>query len=59
MTETFHVWFQLLMLHSGHVYWLGTWETLEECQVVQAAYEAEPAHHDDRFLCPFTRVEML
>lgn len=57
--ETFHIWFNLLMLHAGHVYWLGAWDSQEDCQVAQAAYEADADHAGDRFLCPFIRVEVL
>lgn len=50
------IWFSLVMLHDGHTYWLGAWETQEECQVAQEAYEHDPAHAGDQFACPFVKV---
>ena len=51
-----HIWFNLLMWSAGHVYWMNSYETLEECQVIQTQYEAiNPAA---AFLCPFVMVEI-
>jgi hypothetical protein len=56
MEET-AIWFWLIMVSNGHAYWLGAWETLEECQTVQAAYEADPDHKGDKFACPWVEVK--
>lgn len=57
MEET-AIWFWLIMVNShGHAFWLGAWETLEECQTVQAAYEADPDHKGDKFACPWVEVK--
>jgi hypothetical protein len=51
------IWFNLLVLHAGHIYWISSFPTLEECQVVQVQYEQRSEYKDDRFWCPFVRVE--
>ena len=52
-----HIWFNLLMLHAGHVYWMDSFENLEECQYEQSIYEQDPEYKGDRFWCPFVQVE--
>lgn len=51
------VWFNLLMISSGHVYWLGAFETYEECHAVQVQYEEQ--RPKDIFYCPYTKVELI
>lgn len=57
MEITTYIWFWLLMVSNGTTTWLGAWETLEECQVVQAAYEADPEYKGARFACPWVEVK--
>jgi len=52
-----HIMFSLIMMHSGSYFWLGSYETLEECQFVQRRMEALPEHKGDTFACPYVRVE--
>ena len=52
-----HIWFQLLMYGSGQVYWMGAWETYEECEVVKWAYEEQYKGLEVHFSCPFITTE--
>lgn len=49
------IWFNLLMIHAGHVIWLGTFETYEQCYAQQV--ELEKQHPEDKFLCPWAKIE--
>lgn len=51
------IWFNLLMFHAGQIYYLDSFETLEECQVVEAEYESNPDYKRDKFWCPFVMVQ--
>lgn len=53
--EMFHIWFQLIMIYQGHVYWLGAWANQEDCRVVQESYERR--YPKARLACPFVRIE--
>lgn len=53
--EIVGIWFQLIMIYQGHVYWLGAWENQEDCREVQAAYEHR--YPKARLACPFVRIE--
>lgn len=35
------IWFNLLMLHNNHWYYIDSFETLEACQVELKEYEEE------------------
>lgn len=52
-----YVWFNLIMIHQGHSFFLGSFETYEECHVVQVQYEERQPQ--DTFLCPYARVEKI
>jgi hypothetical protein len=51
------VWFNLLMIHAGHVFWLGAFEAYEECHAQQV--KMEEAYPEDKFLCPWTKMERV
>ena len=48
------IWFNLLVLFNGQVFWLGSYETQEECQVHQKEFEAA---NPGVAWCPFVKVE--
>lgn len=50
-----HVWFSLLMWHQGHIFWLESFETYEECHDHQVILEEQMP--SDKFACPFIIVE--
>lgn len=52
-----HIWFNLIMIHAGHLYWISSFETLEECQAQEAWYESQDEYKSDKFFCPFVEVK--
>jgi hypothetical protein len=52
-----HIWFNLIVIHSGYTFWINSFENLDECQAVQAWYEEQEQYKNDKFLCPWVRVE--
>jgi len=52
-----HIMFNLIMMSGGHFFWLGSFETLEECQAVQHRLEEMPEHKGDSFACPWIKME--
>ena len=50
------IWFVLMMFHAGRVWWLGSFETYEECRVAQLRME-EAAAPGQLFACPAVKVE--
>ena len=52
-----HIWFNLIMIHAGHAYWIDSFETLEECQAEEVLYEIQEQYKTDKFYCPFVQVE--
>lgn len=52
-----HIMFSLIMMQSGNYFWLGSFETLEECQTVQHRLEEMPEYKGVTFACPYVRVE--
>lgn len=49
------VWFNLIMIHQGHMFLVSSFETYDECHAVQVQYEER--YPEDKFFCPFVRVE--
>ena len=53
-----HIWFNLLMIHSGQLFWLDSFESYDECIQIQIWHESQPDHKQDKFYCPSVGVEM-
>lgn len=49
------IWFNLLALFNGQVFWVQSFENLEECQIQQIKAEAE--HPGVKFWCPYVKVQ--
>lgn len=49
------IWFNLIAIIAGQAFWIGSYETLEECQVEQ--HKFEEAHPEARVWCPFVVME--
>jgi hypothetical protein len=49
------IWFNLLLFHAGHIYWLGVFETYEQCREVQLELEKE--RPQDNMVCRWIKVE--
>jgi len=52
-----HIMFSLIMMNPSGYYWLGSFETLEECQEVQHRMEVMPEYKGSTFACPYVKVE--
>jgi hypothetical protein len=51
-----HIWFNLMMIHAGHMMYIDSFSTYEECHEAQIIYEEK--FPEDKFFCPFVRVEL-
>lgn len=52
-----HIMFNLIMMSNSHYFWLGAYESLDECQAAQHRFEAMPEHKGDSFACPWVKME--
>jgi hypothetical protein len=52
-----HIWFQLLRYHEGKIFWMGAWETQQECEKARDWYLYEQTDYvGDAFSCPHVTV---
>ena len=55
-----HIWFQLLRFHEGRIFWMGAWETEQECERMRDWYLYEQSDFvGDAFSCPFVKVQKV
>lgn len=55
-----HIWFQLLRYHEGQIFWMGAWETQQECETMRDWYlHEQPSFVGDAFSCPYVKVQKV